>query len=97
MFVEAESRFRNQRSRRIVNRDERQERAKVSLGHTGDQELWPDGQLRAARVLVRKLACALACQAAREDHAAEQARRRTARCESQSMQGSARISRTSDR
>lgn len=51
----------------------------------------------AARVLLCKLACVLARQAAREDNAAEQARERATRCESPSTRGSARTSRTSDR
>ena len=68
---------------RILARNGKEERTKLIDRHTGDQESCPAG-VYAVRQLVRKLACALARQAAREDHAAEQARECALPCESRS-------------
>lgn len=81
---------------RILPMDREEESTKLTIGHTGDQESWP-AELHAARMLVRKLACMLARQAAREDHAAEQARERALRCELRSTHDLARTCRTSAR
>lgn len=65
-----------------------------AVGENGALRPLSDDELRAAKEVLRKLACLLARQAAREDNAFEEAREGTTSCASPSTPDSARISKT---